>query len=86
MYFFLKTPFYKPVKQTENNIKLGKVLILVAVQKFSHAWKKKALDALVYIHQNKSYVNKKGKKNNRKIMSTAANVFVTENVVLKVAA
>lgn len=64
-------------------MKLGKVLILVTVQKFSHAWKKKALDALVYIHQNKSYVNKKRKKNNRK---TAANVFVTENVVLKVAA
>lgn len=67
-------------------MKLGKVLMLVTVQKFSHAWKKKALDALVYVHQNKSYVNKKRKKNNRKTMSTTANVFVTENVVLKVTA
>ena len=60
--------------------------MLVTVQKFLHAWKKKALDALVYVHQNKSYVNKKRKKNNRKTMSTTANVFVTENVVLKVTA
>ena len=67
-------------------MKLGKVLMLVTVQKFSHAWKKKALDALVYVHQNKSYVNKKRKKNNRKTMSTTANVFVTENVVLKATA
>ena len=67
-------------------MKLGKVLMLVTAQKFSHAWKKKALDALVYVHQNKSYVNKKRKKNNRKTMSTTANVFVTENVVLKVTA
>ena len=67
-------------------MKLGKVLMLVTVQKFLHAWKKKALDALVYVHQNKSYVNKKRKKNNRKTMSTTANVFVTENVVLKVTA
>ena len=67
-------------------MKLGKVLMLVTVQKFSHAWKKKALDALVYVHQNKSYVNKKRKKNNRKTMSTTANVFVTENVVLRVTA
>lgn len=67
-------------------MKLGKVLMLVTVQKFSHAWKKKALDALVYVHQNKSYVNKKRKKNNRKTMSMTANVFVTENVVLKVTA
>ena len=70
----------------EKNTKLGKVLLILTVQKNAHVWDMMDLDALVYVYQNQSSVNKEREKNDIKIMSTTANAFVTENVVLKVTA